>query len=183
MKVNEIFFSLQGEGKWTGLPNVFIRTAGCNLRCSYCDTKYAYFNGKEMRVDDILKKIRNYPCKYLCITGGEPLLQKDIHELIEKAGGINIAQVAGEGYPTLTLEEVIAANPQVIIANVEEYEGGDISFQFIFDEPRLGGLDALVNGRVYGINADLTNQPIPRIVDGLELMAKMIHPELFGSVE
>lgn len=106
-----------------------------------------------------------------------------IHELIEKAGGINIAQVAGEGYPTLTLEEVINANPQVIIANVEDYEGGDISLQFIFDESRLGGLDALINQQVYGINADLTNQPIPRIVQGLELMAKMIHPELFGSIE
>lgn len=106
-----------------------------------------------------------------------------IHELIEKAGGINIAQVAGEGYPTLALEEVIAANPQVIIANVEDYEGGDISLQFILDEPRLGGVDALINQHVYGINADLTNQPIPRIVQGLELMAKMIHPEIFGSVD
>ena len=106
-----------------------------------------------------------------------------IHELIEKAGGINIAQVAGEGYPTLALEEVIAANPQIIIANVEDYEGGDISLQFILDETRLGGVDALINQHVYGINADLTNQPIPRIVQGLELMAKMIHPEIFGSVE
>ena len=84
MKVKEIFYSLQGEGKWTGLPNVFIRTTGCNLRCSYCDTKYAYFDGKEMSIDYILKKISNYPCKYLCITGGEPLLQKDIYDLIEK---------------------------------------------------------------------------------------------------
>ena len=106
-----------------------------------------------------------------------------IHELIEKAGGVNIAQVAGEGYPTLALEEVIAANPQVIIANVEDYEGGDISLQFILDETRLGGVDALINQHVYGIDADLTNQPIPRIVQGLELMAKMIHPEIFGSVE
>jgi iron complex transport system substrate-binding protein len=106
-----------------------------------------------------------------------------IHELIEKAGGINIAQVAGEGYPTLTLEEVVNANPQVIIANVEDYEGGDISLQFILDEPRLAGVDALINQCVYGINADLTNQPIPRIVQGLELMAKMIHPEIFGSIE
>lgn len=106
-----------------------------------------------------------------------------IHELIEKAGGINIAQVAGEGYPTLALEEVIVANPQVIIANVEDYEGGEISLQFVLNESRLGGVEALVEGRVYGIDADLTNRPTPRIVEALELMAKMIHPEIFGSVE
>lgn len=83
MKINEIFYSLQGEGKWTGLPNIFIRTAGCNLRCSFCDTKYAYDNGKEMGLDEILNQIRKYPCKYICLTGGEPLLQEEIFRLIE----------------------------------------------------------------------------------------------------
>jgi len=84
MKINEIFYSLQGEGAWTGLPNIFIRTTGCNLRCSFCDTKYAYFNGEEMTVIEIIEKICKYPCKYVCITGGEPLLQKDIVDLIDK---------------------------------------------------------------------------------------------------
>jgi 7-carboxy-7-deazaguanine synthase len=82
MKINEIFYSLQGEGKWTGRPNIFIRTTGCNLRCSYCDTKFAYYDGKEMIVNDILKKVAEYNCQYVCITGGEPLLQKDIYNLI-----------------------------------------------------------------------------------------------------
>ena len=149
-------------------------------------------------VDDMEKRIKRITDKtdnlkesekprVLYVIWHEPIMSVGtdtrIHELIEKAGGINIAQVAGEGYPTLTLEEVVNANPQVIIANVEDYEGGDISLQFILDETRLGGLDALINQCVYGINADLTNQPIPRIVQGLELMAKMIHPEIFGSVE
>jgi len=83
MKINEIFYSLQGEGKWTGLPNIFIRTAGCNLRCAFCDTKYAYDNGKEMGLDEILNQISKYPCKYICLTGGEPLLQEEIFRLIE----------------------------------------------------------------------------------------------------
>ena len=83
MKINEIFYSLQGEGKWTGRPNIFIRTTGCNLRCSYCDTKYAYYDGTEMSIVQILKNISKFSCKYLCITGGEPLLQKDIYKLIE----------------------------------------------------------------------------------------------------
>jgi 7-carboxy-7-deazaguanine synthase len=83
MKINEIFYSLQGEGKWTGLPNIFIRTTGCNLRCAFCDTKYAYDNGKEMTLDEILKQISKFPCKYICLTGGEPLLQNEIFRLIE----------------------------------------------------------------------------------------------------
>jgi 7-carboxy-7-deazaguanine synthase len=82
MNINEIFFSLQGEGKWTGLPNIFIRTSGCNLRCSFCDTQYAYEDGKEMSINDILNQISQYECQYVCLTGGEPLLQEDISELI-----------------------------------------------------------------------------------------------------
>ncbi|MCJ7570988.1 MAG: radical SAM protein [Candidatus Thermoplasmatota archaeon] len=82
MKINEIFYSIQGEGKWTGLPNIFIRTTGCNLRCSYCDTKYAYEKGIEKTIQEITKEIKKYKCKKICITGGEPLQQKDIIELI-----------------------------------------------------------------------------------------------------
>ena len=84
MKINEIFYSLQGEGKNTGLPTIFIRVTGCNLRCSYCDTKYAYYTGKELEIPKIIKKIEKYNCKNICITGGEPLLQKDITHLIDK---------------------------------------------------------------------------------------------------
>ena len=84
MKINEIFYSIQGEGKWTGLPNVFIRTSGCNLRCTYCDTKYAYENGKEISIQKIVSEIKKYDCKNICITGGEPLLQKDILKLIDQ---------------------------------------------------------------------------------------------------
>ena len=83
MKINEIFYSIQGEGKWTGLPNIFIRTSGCNLRCSFCDTTYAYDDGKEMSIDKISSKISKYPCKYICITGGEPLLQNETLDLID----------------------------------------------------------------------------------------------------
>jgi 7-carboxy-7-deazaguanine synthase len=83
MKINEIFYSIQGEGKWAGLPNVFIRTTGCNLRCSYCDTKYAYKSGDEMKIEEILNEICKYPCKSICITGGEPLIQDGILDLID----------------------------------------------------------------------------------------------------
>jgi 7-carboxy-7-deazaguanine synthase len=77
MKVAEIFRSLQGEGKNQGKPCLFIRLAGCNLHCTWCDTSYAQNGGIEMSVDSILEHARNLNTSYVCITGGEPLLQAD----------------------------------------------------------------------------------------------------------
>ena len=82
MKINEIFYSVQGEGSLVGTPSIFLRTTGCNLRCSFCDTTYAYTEGKPMNVQEILDSIKRYPCSFVCITGGEPLLQKDLPQLI-----------------------------------------------------------------------------------------------------
>ncbi len=76
MKICEIFYSIQGETTYSGLPCVFIRTSGCNLRCSYCDTKYAYEGGIEMPVEQVLEQARSYGCHLMAITGGEPLVQR-----------------------------------------------------------------------------------------------------------
>jgi len=73
MKINEIFYSLQGEGHYTGTPAVFIRFAGCNLKCSFCDTDFTSFT--EMSEDDIVNEINQYPTNHIVITGGEPTLQ------------------------------------------------------------------------------------------------------------
>ncbi len=102
-----------------------------------------------------------------------------IYEMIAKSGGRSIVQDQ-EGFPTLSLESVIAANPQVVICNVDlSFEGGDAPLTFVRSEPRLKTLSAVVNGKVYGINADLTNRPVPRIIEGLEWIAGILHPELF----
>ena len=77
LKVNEIFYSLQGESSFAGLPCVFIRLTGCNLRCSYCDTRYAYESGTEYTVAEILKRISLIKCRLVEITGGEPLIQEE----------------------------------------------------------------------------------------------------------
>ncbi|UCB57988.1 MAG: radical SAM protein [Thermoplasmatales archaeon] len=84
MKINEIFYSIQGEGKLSGIPTIFIRVSGCNLRCSYCDTQYAYDNGTEMDINNIINEIKKYHCNNVCLTGGEPLLYSNIKELITK---------------------------------------------------------------------------------------------------
>lgn len=86
MKVNEIFKSIDGEGLRTGELTTFIRLAGCNLRCSYCDTCYALknSNGTEMSVDEIVKRAKKYDYRNITLTGGEPLIHKDVDSLISK---------------------------------------------------------------------------------------------------
>ena len=82
LKVNEIFYSIQGESTLAGKPCVFIRLTYCNLRCTYCDTEYAFYEGKEMSIDSIMSEIRKFDCNLVEITGGEPLVQKGVYELI-----------------------------------------------------------------------------------------------------
>ena len=77
LTVNEIFFSLQGESSYTGLPCAFVRLTGCNLRCKWCDTAYAYEEGEEREVEEICDQVSRYPGRLVEVTGGEPLLQQD----------------------------------------------------------------------------------------------------------
>ncbi len=82
--VNEIFFSIQGESSWMGLPCVFVRLTYCDLRCVWCDTGYAFYEGVEMAIDEIIEKVKSYQCKLVEITGGEPLLQENSLKLMKK---------------------------------------------------------------------------------------------------
>ncbi len=82
LKVNEIFYSLQGETTRTGLPTVFIRLTGCPLRCGYCDTEYAFHDGEKISIGDILRKIAGWRTRFITVTGGEPLAQKGCIDLL-----------------------------------------------------------------------------------------------------
>ena len=84
LKINEIFYSIQGESTSAGLPCIFVRLTFCNLRCVYCDTEYAFYEGKDMRIDEIIAEVQKYNCKLVEITGGEPLAQEDVHILMRK---------------------------------------------------------------------------------------------------
>jgi 7-carboxy-7-deazaguanine synthase len=84
LRINEIFFSIQGEGTKAGLPCVFVRLTYCNLRCVYCDTEYAFYEGKDMTIDDIMNDVKKYNCNLVEVTGGEPLVQEGVHELMKR---------------------------------------------------------------------------------------------------
>lgn len=90
LKVNEIFYSIQGESTYAGRPCVFIRLTGCNLRCTWCDTEYAFHEGEDMAIEEILEVVRSYDCNLVEVTGGEPLMQPDSIDLL--------ARLVKEGY-------------------------------------------------------------------------------------
>lgn len=105
LRISEIFYSLQGESTLAGLPTVFIRLTGCPLRCGYCDTTYAFKGGQWLEGSEILQKVAEYKAAYVCVTGGEPLAQKDCQLLLtdlcdsgykvslETSGALDISQV------------------------------------------------------------------------------------------
>ena len=99
LRITEIFFSLQGESSHQGLPCVFVRLTGCNLRCGWCDTEYSFTGGETVAVDDVIDRVRAYPCRRVEITGGEPLLQKGATSLAKRllgAGYTVLCETSGE---------------------------------------------------------------------------------------
>ncbi|MCK4629190.1 MAG: 7-carboxy-7-deazaguanine synthase QueE, partial [Sedimentisphaerales bacterium] len=86
MRVNDFFYSLQGEGFLAGVPSVFVRLAGCPLRCRWCDTKYAWDQtaGRDHSIEKIIQTVQQWPSKFVVITGGEPMINPDLPQLVQK---------------------------------------------------------------------------------------------------
>jgi len=105
LRITEIFVSLQGEANTVGLPTVFVRLTGCPLRCVYCDSEYAFSGGSRMNVADIIEQVESYRVRHVTVTGGEPLAQADVHQLmsglcdlglavsLETSGALDVAAV------------------------------------------------------------------------------------------
>ncbi len=114
MVITEIFKSIQGESTFAGLPCVFVRLTGCNLRCHWCDTAYAFHGGQKMTVDEVLTKVRQLGGKLVELTGGEPLLQEDVYPLSE--------QLLREGFQVLietSGERFIGRLPRPVVKVVD----------------------------------------------------------------
>ena len=103
--INEIFYSIQGETSRSGLPTYFIRLTGCPLRCTYCDTGYAFNAGSKMSFEEILSKLNRNTTKYITITGGEPLSQKNVQSLMKELCDLNYS-VSLETSNAITIEDV-----------------------------------------------------------------------------
>lgn len=107
MRITEIFYSIQGESSYAGLPCVFVRLTWCNLRCSWCDSEYTFTGGTEMSVDDVLEQVRGYGCNLVEVTGGEPLVQKrECCELVKRLcdEGFTVLIETGGGLDTSVLD-------------------------------------------------------------------------------
>jgi len=161
MIISELFYSLQGEGGLAGVPSVFVRLAGCPLRCRWCDTKYAWdaSAGTEMRPEEVLEQVERYPTRYVVITGGEPLVHPDIasltclmhghgyHLTIETAGiccpsdltadlmsiSPKLANSLPEGRHESTEETLARLNPSVLQQLIETYA---YQLKFVVDRPQ-----------------------------------------------
>ncbi|MBI3989812.1 MAG: 7-carboxy-7-deazaguanine synthase QueE [candidate division NC10 bacterium] len=93
MVINEIFYSIQGESSYMGRPCILVRLTGCPLRCLWCDSEYSFYEGERMTIDRVLEAVKQYDCRLVEITGGEPLAQKDVYPLMER--------LLAEGYEVL----------------------------------------------------------------------------------
>ena len=196
MLISEIFYSLQGEGTLTGVPSVFVRTSGCNLRCNWCDTPYASWNpeGTPQSIPQIIAAIEDHPAKHVVLTGGEPMIAKDIRLLaaeIKKLGyHITIetaATVAPDGIacdlaslspkllnsaPDSRLaitwrkkHETLRWQPDVVRAWID---AGDYQFKFVVTQP--GDVDEL-EGMLASLNREIPRHKVLLMPEGVTVEA------------
>lgn len=139
MRISEIFYSIQGEGRLSGVPSVFIRTSGCNLRCVWCDTPYTSWSpdGKEMSLDEILHAVESYPLSHVVLTGGEPLLSHEIEELsvtLKTAGAHVTIETAATIFKPVSCD-LVSMSPK--LSNSTPWQKQNGRFAAMHDQHRL----------------------------------------------
>jgi len=143
LRITEIFFSLQGEARTVGFPTVFVRLTGCPLRCSYCDTTYAYQGGEWQTIDEILEQVAQYETCYVCVTGGEPLAQADCLPLLrrlcdegykvslETSGALDVSEVDTRVSKVMDLKTPASAEQGRNRLQNLEYMGANDQLKFV----------------------------------------------------
>ena len=128
MKISEIFYSVQGEGILAGVPSVFLRTSGCNLRCTWCDTPYTSWNpeGDDLALDTILADVRGHGSRHVVVTGGEPLIQQEIVQLTQGLKDLDLhitIETAGTVYQPVVCG-LISISPKLANSTPAQRDGG-----------------------------------------------------------
>jgi 7-carboxy-7-deazaguanine synthase len=146
LRVTEIFLSLQGEARCIGLPTIFVRLTGCPLRCTYCDTQYAFSGGEKMEIASILKRVAAFEVKHVCVTGGEPLAQADCLHLLtrlcdagyrvslETSGALDISSIDQRVERVIDLKTPGSGEvSQYLMANLDCLKAGD-QIKFVIND-------------------------------------------------
>jgi 7-carboxy-7-deazaguanine synthase len=208
LRVSEIFFSLQGEAARVGLPTVFIRLTGCPLRCTWCDTTYAFSGGETLTLSAILDKVRASPTKHVCVTGGEPLAQKNCLALLtllcdagydvalETSGALDIGGVDARVARILDLKTPSSGEVEknrwenlplltrrdeikIVIADRADYDWATARFREHQLSTRCGVLFSPVQG-----TQDATELAEWILADGLDARFQIqLHKQLWGNMQ
>lgn len=183
-KVNEIFYSVQGEGRHSGMPAVFLRLAGCSMGCDFCDTKYAFSEGKQMNSLEILVALAQYPCKTVVITGGEPT-EQDLPSLItalKSAGHTVHIETNGAQNCDVSRADFVCVSPKKYVAK-EMLEKADVIKLVVSQTTDLTDLQ-----KYYAYENEKTQiylQPESNKKENIDLCVKLIkqHPSARLSVQ
>ena len=176
MKLAELFHSIQGEGKLVGVPSVFVRASGCNLRCTWCDTPYASWEpeGEDVPVSRIVRRVLNFNCPHVVLTGGEPMIMSDVVELcgaLKKEGLHLTVETAATVYKPV-LMDLASLSPKLSNSTPHDREGG--RFAAVHDRQRTNFdaiqrlLDAAPDRQLkFVVASDFDVEEAKRLLDGL----------------
>lgn len=183
-KVNEIFYSIQGEGKHTGMPAIFLRLSGCSMGCPFCDTKYAFADGKEMNNLEILVALSAFPCKTVVITGGEPTEQNlpALMSLLKSAGYCIHLETNGANDTDVSLADFVCVSPKMKVSQAM-LKKADIIKLVIGQDTPLNDLE-----KYYAYEDEETQiylQPESNKQENIDLCVKLLkeHPSARLSVQ
>lgn len=191
IRITEIFHSIQGESATIGYPTVFVRLTGCPMRCSYCDTAYAFHGGQKMELDDILQRVRQYKAKHVTVTGGEPLAQPECHELmralcdqaykvsLETGGAIDISKVDKRVYVVLDIKTPASnEEPNNKYDNLDHIKSSDCLKFVICNESDYQWAKALVADRCLDEKCDVFFSPSADDLSATDLADWIVRDQL-----
>src|SRR5688500_15509707 len=176
MKVSELFHSIQGEGKLVGVPSVFVRASGCNLRCTWCDTPYASWEpeGEDVPVSHIVRRVLDYECRHVVLTGGEPMIMPDVVELCDalKNEGLHLTvETAATVYKPIRMD-LASLSPKLSNSTPHDREGGRFAVAHERQRINLDAIQRLIDTAPdrqlkFVVASDFDVEEAKRLLDGL----------------